>query len=715
MSALERLKKINARPLPEESVPLRVAVLVAVETAALATLAQGVGGAGLRLAVVAGIPLAFWFSWWARAQGGFWLKVGLATAVLVAFGHFLGSLTGLGQGDFSVLQIPLAELFLWMQLLHALDVPARRDLLFSLVSSLVLMAVAGVLSSSMSYGLYLIVWGVAAAAGLVLAHRSSLGELPALRPVTPPTGEPGRPALGARRGVRSALSVIVVVAAVTGVATGVFLVAPPAGTSRGVTFPAHLPRLIPIPEVGGLANPSLGDGDPARPESRRGGAGKGKASFGYSGFSATLDTSLRGRPDKTLVMRVRASRPDFWRGQSFDHWDGAVWTASDVRETPVAGLGSIELPPAAGDSDGWRNGPSVVQTFFIAKPGPNLVFAAANPSKLYIADRRVFVMADGTVRTGVQLEAGAVYTVVSSRPAVTAESLRGDPVPLPPPDVMAQYRQLPEVSDRVRDLARAVTAKAPTEYDKVLALEEWMSLHTQYTLDIPPLRDGADSVDTFLFVDRKGFCEQIGTSLVVMLRSLGIPARLAVGFVPGERNPFTGLYEVRAENAHAWAEVWFPSVGWQSFDPTASVPLAGEGGVHRASSGLLSYLGAHLPQPPVWMLLGAGLVAALVAAVALAIRLRSWMATWASRRERSWADACLARLEGAGAGKGRPRRSSETTREYASALRHTTLADPRLDEVALIVTRAAFGARPVTDDEQELVERVLADVAQSRR
>ena len=61
-----------------------------------------------------------------------------------------------------------------------------------------------------------------------------------------------------------------------------------------------------------------------------------------------------------------------------------------------------------------------------------------------------------------------------------------------------------------------------------------------------------------------------------MLRELGIPARLAVGYTPGERNPFTGLYEVKASDAHAWAEVYFPGIGWQGFDPTAKVPLAGE-------------------------------------------------------------------------------------------------------------------------------------------
>jgi transglutaminase-like putative cysteine protease len=196
-----------------------------------------------------------------------------------------------------------------------------------------------------------------------------------------------------------------------------------------------------------------------------------------------------------------------------------------------------------------------------------------------------------------------------------------------------------------------------------------------------------------------------------MLRSLGIPARLAVGYAPGQRNPFTGLYEVRAKHAHAWAEVWFPEVGWQSFDPTASVPLAGERGVRRAGSGLVSYLSSHIPHPPAALVLAMILAVALLGAVAGGLRLRAWWSARRRARPRSWAEACLVRLERAGAEAGRPRRPSETVREYASALRHTELADPRLADVAAVVTRDAFGATPAGPAEKEAVERVLADVS----
>jgi hypothetical protein len=79
-----------------------------------------------------------------------------------------------------------------------------------------------------------------------------------------------------------------------------------------------------------------------------------------------------------------------------------------------------------------------------------------------------------------------------------------------------------------------------------------------------------DAVEYFLFEQKRGYCEQFSSSLAVMARSLGIPARIATGYVPGEYNPFTGLHEVRASDAHAWVEVYFPGYGWSTFDPTPS-------------------------------------------------------------------------------------------------------------------------------------------------
>ena len=693
---LGRLRRVNAPPPPEDSIAFRVAVLAAVMVAAGAVLAEDVGGPVLRVAVLLGIPAGFAWSHVARQREGFWLKLGLALGVLVVFGGFLRAVSGAAGGSFAEVQVPLAELFLWVQLLHSLDVPGRRDLLFSLVSSLVLIAVAGVLSISLSFGLYLLAWGVAALAALVLAHRSEVAELPRLGD-GPVVGPP--PAVGSS--LRPLFAVVALVALLGVVA---FLVSPAAGSARALTFPTSLPSLQSTGSNGGIANPSLGAADPAGT-----GDGGAAASFGYFGFSNRLDTGLRGRPDETLVMRVRASAPDFWRGQSFDQWDGRRWTASD--ETPQAVLGGspFQLPVRSPGSEPF------VQTFYVEREGPNLVFGAMTPEELHLAESAVFTLSDGTIRTGARLLGGTVYTVVSRRVPATAELLRawsGPGAQRPPAALAERYLQLPDIPERVRALAREVTARAPTTYDKVRAIEAWMAEHTRYTLDIPPLPQGADAVDRFLFEDRRGFCEQIGTSLVVMLRSLGIPARLGVGYAAGERNPFTGLYEVRASDAHAWAEVWFPGLGWQIFDPTASVPLAGDSGLAGAGSGLGAFLSARIPDLgevlPV-LLVGAALVAAGFGGRALVRgrRRRRW------RRERSWGEAWSDELEALGATVGRPRRESESLREYVLALRPVLPARGWSAAIAT-VEEDTFSGSPAAPERRAAAEQVLVEARGDR-
>ena len=705
MSALDHLKRVNAKRPPEESVAFRVAVLVAVVSGALAALSQGVGGTQLRLVVVVGIPAAFWFSHRSRYRDGFVVKALLAAGVLVAFAWFLASLGEAATAGLASAQIPLAELFCWVQLLHAFDVPARRDLLFSLMSSMVLMAVAGTLSISMELVPYLVVWGGAAAASLVLAYRSELQDVPPLGSMPRAATTAGPKAGRLLRPVAGVASVVVLVGA------GLFAVLPPAGQSRAVTFPHQLARSLPVPTAGGLSNPSLGAGDPGRSP----GGDSGRASFGYFGFADSMDTGLRGRPDDTVVMRVRSSQPDFWRGQTFDQWDGRRWTISEPAPEVLTGDAPLEVPEAP-DEQGTAPGPELVQTFYLERPGPNLVFGARPVSTLYFPDRRVFQLSDGTIRAGVSLEEDSVYTVVSRRPVVTEAGLRASGIAgTPVPDrVTSRYTGLRSVPPAVAELAERVTAGAATTYDKVKAIESWLGANTRYSLDIPPLPEGADTVEQYLFVDRVGFCEQIASSLVVMLRSLGVPARLAVGYVSGQRNPFTGLYEVKASDAHAWAEVWFPGIGWQAFDPTASVPLSGDGGLSRAGSGLLSYLSARLPHPPTWAgraVLVGGLVAVAVVASAQGGR------RWRRRRRgspRPWSDTALARLEALGAAHGRPRRRSETAREYAGALRRA-LGDPRFDQVGEVVTRDAFSGTPASPDERLAVERVLEEAGAGRR
>jgi hypothetical protein len=206
---------------------------------------------------------------------------------------------------------------------------------------------------------------------------------------------------------------------------------------------------------------------------------------------------------------------------------------------------------------------------------------------------------------------------------------------------------------------------------------------------LPP---GADTVNEFLFGNRVGFCEQISTSLAVMLRSLGIPTREVVGYVPGPYNPITDLYEVEADDAHAWVQVWIPGYGWQNFDPTAVVPLANP----QPGATALQDVGRALGRVPV-LPVGAVLVGGVMAVVALRWR-RSRPATWAERVARD--------VERTGRRAGRPRRPSETFVEYATALDHLTEqwpenGPPPWGRLAAEVEASVYGGRQPTPEARQ--------------
>jgi transglutaminase-like putative cysteine protease len=206
-----------------------------------------------------------------------------------------------------------------------------------------------------------------------------------------------------------------------------------------------------------------------------------------------------------------------------------------------------------------------------------------------VVDAEVWPQDDGTLRSSVVLPKGSVYTVVSHRVPVTAETLRaqgdvGAMLTAAGRAAFAAYLEVPPstapattaLADELAD--RATIGSVRTTYDVAITYQQWFRENIQYDLDAPVPPDGVDAVDHFLFESRLGFCEQIASAFTIMLRTQGVPARLVTGYVSGTRDEVSGVWEVRASEAHAWVEVWFPETGWQAFDPTAAVPLAGETG-----------------------------------------------------------------------------------------------------------------------------------------
>ena len=561
---------------PEDSVAIRVVVACAVEIAIAAVVVQpDAVPAPVAMAALVLAPLGYWFSFRRRRSSNLLLKVALSVALLAALGQFLGEVRGVTSFDQA--RIPLASLFLWVQVLHAFDVPRRRDLAFSMVSSLILMAEAGSLSLTTSFVLFVVPWAGLCGAWLSLSSRPRADQVASPVSVRRLTPERRAPRTAPIRSAAAAAGLALLAASLA------FLAMPRLPGSFVRTPPFSLAgNASPVAAFDGtVENPGL----PATP-------GDDVVDFtsgGYPGFSDVVDLRARGLLSDDLAFRVRAQQAALWRGEVFDRFDGTLWTITDDETQPLprdgdgisyAVPGEIARRNDAAGVDSSR----VVQTFYIESPHPNVVFAAPGARQIYFPSAGLRVDLAGSIRSPILLDEGLVYSVVSEVPVTDDAWLRqaGRDVP----ERLAPYLQLPEdLPRRVDELSARITAGASTWHDRVLAVQAWLRANTSYDLEVPRDPDGVDAVDHFLFETRRGFCEQIATSMAVMLRTLGIPTRLVTGYGPGQRNPLTGYFEVKQSDAHAWLEVFYPGFGWVPYDPTFGVPEASPSVASRFMAG----------------------------------------------------------------------------------------------------------------------------------
>src|SRR5260370_19714909 len=117
------------------------------------------------------------------------------------------------------------------------------------------------------------------------------------------------------------------------------------------------------------------------------------------------------------------------------------------------------------------------------------------------------------------------------------------------------------------------TGGAKAGYVKAAALETYLRGNFTYSTHVVAIPPDRDWVDYFLFDSKEGYCDYFATTMVVLLRAEGVPARVASGFAPGEFDPSTGVSMVRENHAHSWVEAYFPRFGWITFEPSAIRPV----------------------------------------------------------------------------------------------------------------------------------------------
>jgi transglutaminase-like putative cysteine protease len=291
---------------------------------------------------------------------------------------------------------------------------------------------------------------------------------------------------------------------------------------------------------------------------------------------------------------------------------------------------------------------------------------------VYFPTQQIAVDRENSLRSPVGLAPEFTYTVISEVPERSVKLLQtaGKQYNAEFQQSLPDYLQIPaQLAQRLRPFTEKIIAeytqtqisKNPTpldnQYDIALYLAQYLKQNYQLPSDplaLPPVPAGQDLTDWFLFRCQSGrpdctaggYPDHFATTYTMMLRSIGIPARLAVGFQPGSFNPFTGMYEVKNTDAHALTEVYFPQYGWYSFDPIPTHPLFPPSIEDDQTFGLLTaiwkWVAGLLPSPvtawlaAVWGALMWGIVwmwswetgSWLGTVVALALALASTFGLW---------------------------------------------------------------------------------------
>jgi transglutaminase-like putative cysteine protease len=564
----------------EDTWSLRLLVFLTVSMAIGATALVSESGFVLPLVMIAATGFGSWVSWVRRRAKNWWIKLILALLMLLALANFL---IEIGGNPYDA-RVPLANLLIWLQVLHSYDLPKRKDIFYSLWVGLVLMSTAATLSREVSFGIFLMGFVVLGLMSLFFSHLSSQH----VRKV--PTGFWGRLFLPT-----AALSLLVTIVS--------FVFIP---RSEGMRF-QMMPMSAQIRNLplfnGEIKNRSSDQRQAANLTGGENGERKAFDPYAYYGFSTQLDLNYRGRLSDDVVMRVRSSRPSYWRGMGFDKYTGQRWEMTYPYE--LKRVNTYRPPMYVRETRDLKRNivprEQVTQTFYIERDQSNLIFKATYAEFLYFPTDYILRDVYGGLRSPIELLQGTTYSVVSEMPMFEPEKIRRltwQDVAADPQDPM--YYQLPDkLPARIETLTREIIAKSSNPYDAVLALETYLKQNFPYDLDIPEFPAKVDTVDYFLFQQKAGYCEHFASSLAVMGRILGLPTRLATGYTSGAYNPLTGYFDVRSSDAHGWVEVYFPHHGWVPFDPTPGylAPLA-EPSVYEngGSKEFANYLMRLLPQ-----------------------------------------------------------------------------------------------------------------------
>jgi hypothetical protein len=347
----------------------------------------------------------------------------------------------------------------------------------------------------------------------------------------------------------------------------------------------------------------------------------------HGNFRDTL--VLGGNPNlnNDPVFTVQSDDPSqYLASVSYDTYDGRQWLVSSTYQVPLPAYGTIYNSAALLHA--------VVQKVHVVNPpgeqdgylfGASQIASANQPVTVRLSSNTSSIVAVLT-KNG-KLTAGQTITITSFVSSAPVDTLRTVPMPAASPRFVSSYdgqtplsyydpavlstytRLPPNLDSRIRNIALQITAGAPTMYDKVLALESYLRSHFSYDVNVH-LPSGVEPVSWFLFDSpHKGYCNYFASTMAIMARTLGIPARVVAGYTSGHNDEKHHQHIMYGTDAHSWTQVYFAGYGWINFEPSAGFstftrPAPGEfqsgNPISNVPGGAVTRTSAknHLPHDP---------------------------------------------------------------------------------------------------------------------
>jgi protein-glutamine gamma-glutamyltransferase len=679
----------------EDSVPYRIAVTVLVMFALVLTLQQ-LEWPSYSPVVLLLTPAASVFSYYRRAKSNVWIKVFLSFAMVALLLWFFARLAATLYDP----RLPLAELLVWLQTLHAFDLPAKKDLRYTGLVALILMAIACVLTYSSYFAYLLLVFCVLFLAVLAIDFWSGN------RTSNTRVQYSSESSTGLDPRWLSKTLALTLPLALFGAAL-IFLFMPRYQGLKIRTLPVSWDMDFSLGQVSDGQIQSLNNSE----QQDSGGKPQRIDGDSYFGFDSKVNLNSRGKLSDRVVLKVRTSNWQYHRAVTFVEYTGYGWNG--VPWEPQ--LKTITNPPFRFPSVNFRD--ERVTIYYLEQNMPNIVFTPPNPYRVYFPsnelysvysfEKRVRAMTNtpATLVSPVFLEEGLVYSIVNQVPPSGTRLLsqRNAQVKREMKPSLEPYLQLPDtVTKRTADLAEEIIKNQKNDWGKAAALSTYLQRNYTYDLDVDFYPEGVDTADYFLFESKVGYCEQFSTSLCVMARSVGLPARYVTGYLPGTYNPVSGFYEIKSSDAHAWTEIYLGDYGWLIFDAVPGGNATPEVGDPPQNRWLLESLLEYLEVPTGVRESLPNLLRLLVGLAVLSFLLALWKGRSRSlKRTQSKLAPYLKKAEALT----QPRLPGETVKRWAERLGHAPLQN-----LAKVYEESFYRDREITPAQESQVKKALSEL-----